>query len=213
MSSPAIPTVATKLLIPAAAAHLIERRRLLEILDGAIAERIVLLSAPAGAGKTALLSSWIAAGELPGPVCWLSLDADDNDASRLAADLLSALRGCAAFRRASDQARLTPPAGARADYFLPMLVNALSELRAPLVLVLDEVHELSSPQASAMIEFLVRHAPQQCRLVLSGRADPSFSIERVRMRGELTELRIRDLAFDREETAELCTRLELVLAD
>ncbi len=209
----AIPTVAGKLLVPAPAPHLIERRRLLAILDGAIAERIVLLSAPAGAGKTALLSSWIAAGELPGPVCWLSLDAEDNDASRLAADLLSALRGCPAFKRASDRGRLTPPAGARTDYFLPMLVNALSELRAPLVLVLDDVHELSSPQASAMIEFLVRHAPEQCRLVLSGRSDPAFSIERARMRGELAELRMRDLAFDRAETAQLCARLELVLGD
>jgi len=210
---PAIPTVATKLLVPAAAPHLIERRRLLDILDGAIGERIVLLSAPAGAGKTALLSSWIAARELPGPVCWLSLDAEDNDASRLAADLLSALQGCAAFKRASELERLTPPAGARCDYFLAMLVNALSGLRAPLVLVLDDVHELRSAPARAIIEFLVRHAPQQCRLVLSGRSDPAFSIERERMRGELTELRIRDLAFDREETGRLCARLELVLAE
>lgn len=205
--------MATKLLIPAAAPHLIERRRLLEILDGAIGERIVLLSAPAGAGKTALLSSWVAAGELPGPVCWLSLDADDNDPLRLAADILSALRRCPAFKRASERERLMPPAGGRIDYFLPTLVNALGGLRAPLVLVLDDVHELSSPRASAVIEFLVRHAPAQCRLVLSGRADPAFSIERLRMRGELAELRIRDLAFDREETAQLCARLELVLAE
>jgi LuxR family transcriptional regulator, maltose regulon positive regulatory protein len=205
------PTVATKLLVPPAAPHLVERRRLLDALDGGIAEKLVLLSAPAGSGKTALLSSWVATRELPGAPCWLSLDADDNDASQLAADLLSALRSSGAVRRGSALERLTPPAEVRSDYFLPLLVNALSELRAPIVMVLDDIHELRSAQATAMVAFLVRHVPEQCRLVLSGRADPPLPIERLRMRGELTELRSRELAFDRGETAELCGRLELGL--
>jgi LuxR family transcriptional regulator, maltose regulon positive regulatory protein len=207
-----IPTVATKLLVPAVAPHLIERGRLLDLLDGGVGERLVLLSAPAGAGKTALLSSWIGSRELPGPVCWLSLDAEDNDASRLAADLLSALRSSGAAGRGGALERLTAPAGTRSDYFLPLLVNGLLELSSPVVIVLDDVHELKSAEAAATVEFLVRHAPAQCRLVLSGRADPPLPIERLRMRGELTELRIHDLAFDRDETAELCARLDLALA-
>jgi LuxR family transcriptional regulator, maltose regulon positive regulatory protein len=208
-----IPTVATKLLIPSTPPHLIERERLLDMLDSGVKERLVLLSAPAGVGKTALLASWVCARELPGPPCWLSLDADDNDASRLVADLLSALRSSGVIKRGSDLDQLTPPAGARTDYFLPMLVNGLTELRSPVVIMLDDIHELTSSQATAAINFLVRHAPEQCRLVLAGRADPPLPIERLRMSEEITELRIRDLAFDRSETAELCRRLDLTLAD
>src|ERR1700757_135833 len=97
MSSPAAervaaaPTVATKLLTPPTPRSLIQRERLFDTLDEGVREGLVLLSAPAGAGKTVLLSSWIAARPLPGPACWLSLDGDDNDACRLLEDLLSAL--------------------------------------------------------------------------------------------------------------------------
>jgi LuxR family transcriptional regulator, maltose regulon positive regulatory protein len=207
-----IPTVATKLLIPPLPAHLIQRRRLFDILDDGIGEGFLLLSAPAGAGKTVLLSSWIEARRLPGPPCWLSLDSDDNDASRLVADLLSALRGSGLIRPDSALDRLTPPAGARTERFLALLVNGLAELSSAVVLVLDEIHELTSPQATATIDFLVRHAPEQLRIVLAGRADPPLPIERLRVSGALTELRIADLAFDREETSELCRQLDLALS-
>jgi LuxR family maltose regulon positive regulatory protein len=212
-----IPTVATKLLIPPPARHLIERERLYETLDEGVQQGIVLLSAPAGAGKTVLLSAWIAAHELPGPACWLSLDAEDNQVNRLLASLLSALRGGGASE--SDGALddgalddLVAPAGAGTERFLALLVNALAELRSPLVLLLDEIHELTSPPAAAALDFLVRHAPEQLHIVLAGRADPPLPIERLRAGGALTELRIAELAFNREETVELCERLELTLS-
>jgi LuxR family maltose regulon positive regulatory protein len=212
-SSQPVPTVATKLRVPPIPRHLVTRKRLLEALDRGVGGRVVLLSAPAGAGKTALLTSWIQTRRLPGTPCWLSLDVDDNDASRLLADLLSALRDCGACAPGDALESLTAPPGARTERFLPLLVNALAELSTPVILVLDEIHELTSPQATATIEFLVRHAPQQLRLVLAGRADPPLPIERLRVAEELFELRIGDLAFDREETAELCRQLDLVLCD
>jgi LuxR family transcriptional regulator, maltose regulon positive regulatory protein len=205
------PTVATRLL-PPTQRHLIERRRLLDVLDEGIEQGLVLLSAPAGAGKTVLLSSWIAARELPGPACWLSLDAEHNDACRLLGDLLSGLRSAGPVAPDGTLQRLKPPVGGRTERFLALLVNALAELDAPLVLVLDEIHELTSPPATAAIDFLVRHAPAQLRLVLAGRADPPLPIERLRLSGALRELRIAELAFDREETAELCRRLNLELS-
>ncbi|HSZ69242.1 MAG TPA: LuxR C-terminal-related transcriptional regulator [Solirubrobacteraceae bacterium] len=208
-----VPTVATKLRVPPAPRHLVLRKRLLEILDGGVEERLVLLCAPAGSGKTVLLSSWIQTRRLPGAPCWLSLDADDNDASRLIADLLSALRESGVSTPGDLLAGLTAPVGARTERFMPLLVNALAELRSPVVVVLDEIHELTSPQATATIDFLVRHAPEQLRLVLAGRADPTLPIERLRVGGGLTELRIGDLAFDLQETAELCRQLELTLSD
>ncbi len=209
----AVPTVATKLRVPPTPRHLVLRKRLLDILDAGSGGGLILLSAPAGAGKTALLSSWIGTRGLPGRPCWLTLDADDNDASRLLADLLSALRDGGACASDSALEGLVAPSGARTGRFLPLLVNALAELRTPLVLVLDEVHELTSPQSAATLEFLVRHAPEQLRLVLAGRADPPLPIERLRVSGALTELRIADLAFDREETGALCRELDLALSD
>ncbi|HXB65232.1 MAG TPA: LuxR C-terminal-related transcriptional regulator [Solirubrobacteraceae bacterium] len=203
------PTVATKLLVPLPARHLIERGRLYDVLDEGVTHGVVLLSAPAGAGKTVLLSSWIAARQLPGPPCWLSLDADDNDPVRLLDDLLSALR-----RPASGPLEaLVAPTGASTERFLALLVNALTELHAPLVLVLDEVHELTSPRATAALDYLVRHAPPQLRIVIAGRADPPLHIERLRAGGALTQLRITDLAFNREETATLCGQLELPISE
>ena len=173
----------------------------------------MLLCAPPGAGKTILLSSWLQTRRQPGPVAWLSLDGDDNDACRLAADLLSALRAAGAIRRSGALERLRPPHGARADAFLALLVNGLAKLRTPLTIVLDDVHELTSPQATGMVDFLVRHAPQSCHLVLAGRADPPIAIERLRVSGALTELRSADLAFDRDETGKLCRQLDLGLRE
>ncbi len=208
-----IPTVATKLRVPPPLRQMLLRKRLLDVLAAGVGERVILLSAPAGAGKTVLLASWIQTRELPGTPCWLTLDADDNDASRLLADLLSALRECGAAASGDALASLAAPLGARTERFLPLLVNALAELRTPVVVVLDEIQELTSPQATATIDFLVRYAPAQLRLVLAGRADPPLPVERLRVAGELTELRIADLAFDRQETAMFCRQLELGLSD
>jgi LuxR family maltose regulon positive regulatory protein len=192
--------------------HLVARTRLFDVLDESVREKpLVLLSAPAGVGKTVLLSSWIATRRLPGPPCWLTLDSDDNDPVRLLDDLLCALRGSGAIASESALGELTVPANTASERPLTLLVNGLAELSAPLLLVLDEIHELSSPAATNAIDFLVRHAPAQLRLVLAGRADPPLPIERLHVAGALRELRIAELAFDREETAELCRQLHLQL--
>lgn len=208
-----VPTLATRLLIPPPPRQLVVREALLDELDRAVPEGLVLLAAPAGAGKTALLSSWIAARELPGRACWLSLDGDHDDPGRLLRDVLCALRGGDSARtQGGPLARLRPPTGTRVDRFLALLVNALADLDGELILVLDDVHELRSRAATEALDFLVRHAPGQLRLVIAGRADPPLAIERLRVEGAFTELRAGDLAFDREETAELCRALGLDLS-
>jgi LuxR family maltose regulon positive regulatory protein len=210
-------TVATKLLVPPVPRDLVSRGRLLDTLDRGIAGTLVLLAAPAGAGKTVLLASWVRQRKLPGPVCWLTLDGDDADSAQLAGDLLSALRGCGVVSPGSALDRLASPRGSSGERFLherflPLLVNALSELSTPVVVVLDDVPELAGHPAGAALDYLVRHAPEQCRLVLSGRCYPPLPLERLRLADALSELRADDLAFDREETAELCHKLELELS-
>lgn len=207
------PTIATKLLPPLTPGYLIIRKRLLDRLDAGAAGPLVLLCAPPGAGKSVLLASWLQTRRQPEPVAWLSLDEDDNDASRLAADLLSALRAAGVIRRGGTLDRLAPPQGARADVFLAMLVNGLAKLRTPFLIALDDVHELVSPQASGMLDFLVRHAPRQCHLLLAGRADPPIPVERLRVSDELTELRGADLAFDRDEAGKLYRQMEVELCE
>lgn len=207
------PTIATKLAPPPTPAHLVVRERLLDRLDAAARGPLVLLCAPPGAGKTILLASWLATRRAVGPLAWLSLDQDDNDASRLAADLLDALRTAGVIRRGSALHRLAPPRGARADVFLAMLVNGLARLRGPFLIVLDDLHELSSPQAIGMLDFLVRHTPNQCHLLLASRADPPIPIQRLRISGALSELRGADLAFDRQETGELYRQMDLSLRE
>jgi LuxR family transcriptional regulator, maltose regulon positive regulatory protein len=206
-------TVTTKLLVPPVPHDLIQRTRLFDALDHGIARTLVLLAAPAGAGKTMLLASWARKRKLPGPVCWLTLDSDDTDSAQLSGDLLSALRSCGMASPGSALDRLTPPRSAHDERFLPLLVNALAELSTPVVIVLDEIPELARHPASAALAYLVRHAPEQCRLVLCGRCDPPLPLERLRLCDELTELRASDLAFDREETAELCRRLGLEISE
>jgi LuxR family maltose regulon positive regulatory protein len=207
------PTIATKLVAPPTPAHLIIRERLLDRLDAGARGPLVLICAPPGAGKTILLASWLRTRRPPGPVAWLSLEEDDNDASRLGADLLSALRTAGAIRRGSTLDRLAPPHGARADVFLATLVNGLAKLRSPFLIVLDDVHELASPQAIRMLDFLVRHAPRQCHLLLSSRTDPPIPIERLRVSGALSELRSADLAFDRAETGKLYRQMDVDLCE
>jgi LuxR family transcriptional regulator, maltose regulon positive regulatory protein len=210
---PATPSIATTLQAPQTPRVLILRSRLFDVLDRGVKGRLVLLSAPAGAGKTVLLSSWLANREPSGQACWTTLDEDDDDVSCLMTDLLNALRRSGVAREGGLLDRLSAPRPARMNRFLPLLINALAELPSPVLLVLDDIHHVSSAQATAAIDYLVRHAPEHCHLVLSGRSDPALPIQRMRMSEELMELRHAELAFNRAEAAELCERLQLDLSD
>jgi LuxR family transcriptional regulator, maltose regulon positive regulatory protein len=144
---------------------------------------------------------------------WLSVDRDDNDPSRLLADLLSALQSAGLLTAGGPLEGLVGAAGASGEEFLTLLLNGLAEQQQSFVLVIDDAHELTSPQAVETLDYLVRHAPPSCRIVLAARADPVLPIGRLRIGEELTELRIGELAFDRGETAELFEPLGLGLSE
>ena len=209
----AIPTLATKLHVPHAPEHLVLRTRLLDVLDDGSRKRLTLLSAPAGFGKTVLLASWVRRGGLGSAVGWLSVDRDDNDPSRLLADLFSALQSSGLITAGTPLERLAGPDGASSEEFLTLLLNGLAEQQRSVVLVIDDAHELTGQRAVETLDYLVRHAPECCRIVLAARADPVLPIGRLRVGEELTELRIGELAFDRTETAELFEPLGLGLSE
>ena len=202
-----VPLLVTKLRVPPAPEWLLARPRLLERLTEGTEGPLTLVAAPAGAGKTMLLGSWVRARRLPGPVTWLSLDPDDNDPSRFWAYVLAGLRTSGAVPPDSSLATLAPPRPGILDGFLPLLVNGFGELRGPVVVVLDDVHELTDKATLTGVEFLVRHAPPTLRLVLASRADPALPLGRLRVAGAVTEVRATELAFTRAEATELLTGL------
>jgi LuxR family transcriptional regulator, maltose regulon positive regulatory protein len=188
--------------VPAPRWRPVPRHRLHELLDDGVQGPLTLLAAPAGYGKTLLLTSWVTAGRPPGPVAWVRIGPGDDPPPRFWAQVLAALRGVG----------MVPPDGLLAglgprpevgDGFLDALAGGLLELERPVVLVLDDLHEAASPAVTHQLRLLLRHAPPQLRLVVATRADPPLALQRLRAAGQLTEVREAELAFTLEEAGAL----------
>lgn len=191
---------ATKFTPPRVPTGWVERPRLVEQLEHGLEGPLTLVAASAGAGKSALLGSWAAQRTGAGPLAWLSLDAADRDRRRFWRGVLQALaRGGAPEPVASLAVNRTDSA----DLVVPELVNALDQLDEPVVLVLDDLHEVGDGAAIADLDRLLRHPPPGLRIVAATRIDPPLRLGRLRIAGELTDIRERDLAFTERETAAL----------
>ena len=199
-----MPLLASKLAAPQMPDGMVTRRRLFALLDTGVERPVTLLAAPAGSGKTMLLTSWMSAAAPPGPIAWLSLDPADNDPVQFWTYVLAALCQSGAVP-ADNRLRTLRP---HADDLLPLLVHGLDELVSPVVLVLDDVHELTDARVLQGIEFLIRRAPPQLRLMLATRADPPLPLHRLLVGGQLTQVRAADLAFTVAEVAELLAEYE-----
>lgn len=194
-------TIATKLAPPCPPVAPVPRERLFRALAHGTANGVTLVSAPAGAGKTALVASWLAGGAVAWPVAWLALDGHDDERRRFWAGVLAAL--ARADPSDAGLAELAVPPRGRIDRVFTELVQRLAARTRPLVLVLDDVHELTDAAIHDDLAALLRHAPAALRLVLIARADPPLGLERLRVSGRLSEIRAADLAFDASEAREL----------
>jgi LuxR family maltose regulon positive regulatory protein len=199
--------LATKLALPRTSLRQVSRLRLFDLLDAGTQQLLTLVSAPAGAGKTTLLASWSSSPQPPCPVAWLSLDAGDNEAGRLWAYAVAALCQSGAVPRDSVLRSVAPLPGSE-ERCLPLLVSGLAQLPTPVVLVLDDLQDITEPALFEELEFLVRHAPPQLRLVLATRVDPPLPLQRLRLDGQLVQIRAADLAFTVAEAAELLASSE-----
>ncbi|MFN8196355.1 MAG: LuxR C-terminal-related transcriptional regulator [Nocardioidaceae bacterium] len=201
--------VETKLLPPRQRRSTVHRRRLLDRLRAGVDARLLLVAAPAGFGKTTLLSSWLVedAGR---PVAWVSLDERDADPARFWAYVLESVERALPGVASAALAQLR--SGRPVEPVLASLVNELSVQPQDLVLVLDDYHLAEGPDLQPGMAFLVEHLPPQVRLVLSTRADPALPLARLRARGELVEVRAADLRFTEPEAGELLTDLGLALS-
>jgi LuxR family maltose regulon positive regulatory protein len=195
------PLLLTKLSVPSARPSLVTRPRLSGRLEEELGGKLTLISAPAGFGKTTLLSMWLAVSSRSGrSSVWLSLDPGDNDPTRFwryfvaVADRLYPGAGDTALMLL--QSSQAPPIEA----ILTTLLNGLTELPADAVLVLDDYHLIKTRTIHEALAFLIEHLPPQVHLVISTRADPPLPLSRLRARGEMAELRASDLRFTTEET-------------
>jgi LuxR family maltose regulon positive regulatory protein len=195
--------LATKLTPPHISLGQVSRSRLLDLLDSGAQRLLTLVSAPAGAGKTTLLAFWSSSHRTPGPVAWLSLDTGDNHPARFWAYVLAALCQSDAVPGDSPLRGLSSAQPGSDDTFLLQLVSGLAELPTPVVLVLDDLHDITDAAVLAGLEFLLRHAPPQLRLVLATRFDPPLPMQRLRVSGRLAQVRAADLAFTVPEAADL----------
>jgi LuxR family transcriptional regulator, maltose regulon positive regulatory protein len=193
--------IATKLHVPRARHGLVPRPRLVDWLTEALAGELIVVCAPAGFGKTALLADW--ARRSGRAVAWLSLDTADNDPVRFWRHVAAALGGA----RAGAGQRLTDLLGPRPPRSLEAVVTALvNELAAApgeVVLVLDDYHLIEARAVHESVVFLLEHLPAGLRLAVACRADPPLPLARLRARGELAELRAGELRFTRQEAAAL----------
>ncbi len=160
------------------------------------------MSAPAGFGKTTLLTEWLAADGRP--TGWLSLDRRDNDPTTFWTYLVTALHTAVPQVGAAALSLLESPRSPIEDV-LATLLNDLSAVPDDVVLVLDDYHVIDASEVHDGMEFLLEHLPPQAHLVIAGRADPALPLARMRGRGELVELRAADLRFTPDETAAYLT--------
>ena len=199
--------LATKVHVPPLHGNLVNRGSLVSRLNEGIARgcRLTLISAPAGYGKSTLLSEWNAQAGLP--VAWLSLEKGENTPARFWSYFIAALNTLEPVQRANIggailQASRTPQPGSMEDQ-ITELINQLSSLQEPVCLVLDDIHALSETQIHQDLTFLIEHLPQDAQslhLIATSRMDPPWPLARWRARRELNDLRAIDLRFEYEET-------------
>jgi LuxR family maltose regulon positive regulatory protein len=191
------PLLTTKLYMPPIRPELVPRPRLIEHLNEGLHRRLILVSAPAGFGKTTLISVWIKNSGIV--AAWISLDEGDNDPARFLAYLVAALRTIEESIGKGTLAALQSPQPPDSEILLTALINEINALPHRLILALDDYHLITARPVHEAVSFLIDHLPPQMQVVMATRADPPLPIARLRGRGQLTELRQTDLRFSLDE--------------
>ncbi|MEJ2598821.1 MAG: LuxR C-terminal-related transcriptional regulator [Anaerolineales bacterium] len=213
----ASPILVTKLFVPPTRAKLVHRSELIERLNDGLDRKLTLLSAPAGFGKTTMVSHWVEkirkdseTHSQPIWVAWLSLDGDDNDPVRFLTYFITALNQIKEIDAGIGQGALSmlqspqpPPPTA----ILISLINELATIPDKIVFVLDDYHLIESKEIHQALIFLLENLPPRLHLVIATRQDPPLSLGRLRAQDQLAELRAADLRFTPSEAADFLNRV------
>lgn len=198
--SPRPPLLTTKLYLPSVRTNLVPRPRLTRRLNEGLARKLTLISAPAGFGKTTLVSEWLSQDSIRS-VAWLALDEADNDLRRFLTYLLAAWQQLDSRQDWGLHSLLQETQLPPSPFILTGLINALAELPHEVSLVLDDYQLITTQAIHEAMIFLIEHMPAHVHLTLISRSDPPFPLARWRVRGQLAEVRANDLRFTLEEAA------------
>ena len=193
------PVLITKLYIPPPRPDVVLRPRLIERLNEGLHRNLTLISAPAGFGKTTLVSDWVAT--CGRSVAWLSLEEGDSEPIRFLTYLVSALQTVAATIGDGVLRTLESPHPPPTESILTALVNEIAALPNTIVVVLDDYHLIDAKPIDDALTFLLEHQPPRMHLIMTTREDPRLSLARLRAKGQLTEVRAADLRFSPQEAA------------
>ena len=199
--------IKTKLFIPPAPPELVRRPRLLSKIQAALNQKLTLVSAPAGFGKTILLSEWIRDSQLPTPTAWLSLEEADSNPRRFWEYFIAALRTLQPDIGGIALELLQAMQPMPVESVLTPLINDLSGIKQDSLLILDDYHFIQSEPVHSGINFLLEHLTPRLHLVIATRADPPLPLAHFRGKGTILEIGADDLRFTAEETVALLTSL------
>jgi len=195
-----VPILATKLYAPPHRAKAVLRSGLIARLNEGLQRKLTLISAPAGFGKTTLVSEWLAA--CGRPAAWLSLDEGDSEPARFLTYFIAALQTIAPQLGAGQLPALQTPQPPPAEAVLAALLNEISALPQPFILILDDYHAVDSKTVDEVLALLLERQPPPLHLVIATREDPRLPLARLRASHQLTELRAADLRFSFTEAAD-----------
>ncbi|MFC2125007.1 adenylate/guanylate cyclase domain-containing protein [Bacteroidota bacterium] len=193
------PILATKLFMPPPRPNIIHRSRLINRLNEGLHGKLTLISAPPGFGKTTLVSEWVA--DCNQPTTWVSLDEGDNDPIRFITYLNAAIRKIAGSIGEGVSILLQSSQSPPIESILTSLVNEFTSVQEEFTLILDDYHVIDTKSVDDALTFILDHMPPQMHLVITTREDPNLPLPRLRVRGQLTELRAADMRFTPSEAA------------
>jgi LuxR family transcriptional regulator, maltose regulon positive regulatory protein len=194
-----------------AATRLIDRGDLLAALDRAAARKVTIISAPAGSGKTSLLRAWADRPGQPRRLAVLQVQRDQQDAQQFWLALLDAVRQATGANSGAEPPAATPDFNAPA--MVDRVLSELAEARGGVTLVVDDLHELTSPEALAQLTRLMTNLPPHVHAILTTRHDVRLGLHQLRLAGELAEIRTADLRFSERETRELLDASGIMLSE
>jgi LuxR family maltose regulon positive regulatory protein len=189
----------TKFYVPPIRSIQIARPRLIDLINGGLDKALILISAPAGYGKTTLVSRWLKETKITS--AWLSLDNGDNDPIRFLQYLLTTLLPIAPGIENDLLGMLQGIQPAQFENVINQLVNELASVSDPFVLVLDDFHVIQSEAVLKILSYLLEHLPNQMHLAILTRTDPPLPLSRLRVRGQLLDVRADQLRFTQAEIA------------
>ena len=203
----------TKLYIPPTRSEIVSRPRLIKLLNDGLHRKLTCISAPAGFGKTTLVSEWVEMltsadqkdGRIVHGIGWLSLDENDDDRVRYLTYIVAALYQIESFESTTEQAAmnmLRSPQPPPTEVVLNSLINDIDAISEKFILVLDDYHLIQAQPVHDALAYLIKHLPPQMHLVISSREDPPLPLARLRSWDQLTDLRATDLRFTSSEAAD-----------